>query len=134
MNTAAQRLGGISLRNAFLLDATATGTLGMGLILAADAVDVFLGLPAMLLRTGGLMCVAFAAFLVYAVTRGNIPAWMARVAIGVNSWWVVMSFGVLVMDSVAPTLPGAVLVSAQALVVLGFIGLQYLAARRASGR
>lgn len=133
MNTAAQRPGGIPLRNAFLLDATATGTLGLGLVLAAGEVDVFFGLPAMLLRTGGLMCVAFSAFLAYAVMRGS-PAWMARVAIGVNALWVVMSFGVLVIDSFAPTLPGAVFVSAQALAVIGFIALQYLAVRRTPGR
>lgn len=120
------------LRRAFMLDAVATGGLGLGLAVAADVLQPWLGLPVGLLREAGFICVAFAAFLAFALTRTHVAAGMARFAIGVNAAWVLASFGLLASGWVQPTTLGMTFVIAQALAVAVFTELQYLGMKRAT--
>lgn len=119
------------LRRAFALDATATGIMGIALAIGADALQPRLNLPVMLLREAGLICIVFAAWLAFALTRPALTRGMARFAIGVNMTWVLASFGLLVSGWVAPTALGTAFVIAQAVAVAVFLELQYLGARRA---
>lgn len=119
------------LRRAFLFDAVATGGLGVALAVAAGPLQELLGLPTMLLREAGLICVGFAAWLAFALTRERITNAMAWFAIGVNTLWVLASLGLLVSGWVEPTWLGVAFVVAQAVIVVVFAALQYLAAKRA---
>ena len=118
------------LRRAFLLDAVATGGLGLAMAAGAPWLQPWLGLPVGLLQEAGLICIAFAACLAYALTRAGIGKAMSRFAIGVNALWVLASLGLLASGWVEPTTLGVVFVVAQALVVAVFAELQYLGARR----
>lgn len=118
------------LRRAFLLDAVATGGMGIALAVGAGPLQELLGLPTMLLREAGLICVGFAAWLAFALTRDRITNAMARIAIGVNTLWVLASLGLLASGWVKPTWLGVAFVVAQAVIVVVFAELQYLGAKR----
>ena len=131
MNTLAQPTQAHPLRRAFLLDAVATGFMGLGLAAGAEALQPWLGLPVAVLREGGILCVAFAAYLAFALTRAGITRPMAWFAVGVNTLWVLASFGLLASGWVKPTGLGIAFVITQAVVVIVFTELQYLGAKRA---
>ncbi|WP_460734108.1 hypothetical protein [Lysobacter tyrosinilyticus] len=132
MNTLVQpRQNQSLLRRAFTLDAIATGGLGLGLAIAAEPLQPWLGLPVGLLREAGFICVAFAAILAYALTRPLLTQWMARFAIGVNAVWILASFGLLLSGWGQPTTLGVTFVIAQVLAVVVFAELQYLGMKRA---
>lgn len=118
------------LRRAFALDAVATGGLGLALAIAAEPLQSWLGLPVGLLREAGFICVAFAAFLAYVLTRPLVSQGMARFAIGVNVIWILASFGLLTSGWVQPTMLGTTFVIAQALAVVVFTELQYVGMKR----
>lgn len=119
------------LRRAFLLDAVATGSMGLALAIGAGSLQELLGLPTMLLREAGLICVAFAAWLAFALTRDRITKAMAWFAVGVNVLWLLASLGLLASGWVNPTWLGVAFVVAQAVIVVVFAELQYLGAKRA---
>ncbi len=131
MNTLATAHETQALRRAFLLDAVATGGMGLVLAIGAEALQDLLGLPTMLLREAGLICVVFAAWLGFALTRARITNAMAWFAIAVNTLWVLASLGLLVSGWVKPTWLGVAFVVAQAVIVVVFAELQYLGAKRA---
>jgi hypothetical protein len=132
MNTLVQpRQNQSLLRRAFALDAVATGGLGLAMAIAAEPLQPWLGLPVGLLREAGFICLAFAAFLAYALTRPLLTQGMARFAIAVNVTWILASFGLLATGWVQPTALGVAFVIAQALAVVVFTELQYLGMKRA---
>ena len=132
MNTLVQPRMDRALRQAFLLDAMATGGMGCGLAVGADVLQPWLGLPVVVLREAGILCVAFALYLAFVLSRTEVRPGMVRVAIGVNVAWILASFALLAFASIEPTVLGTVFVIAQALTVFVFTELQYLAAKRAS--
>lgn len=119
------------LRRAFALDAAATGGLGLLLAIGAEQLHPWLELPVMLLREAGIVCVIFAAWLGYALTRPMLTRAMAWFAVAVNAAWVLASFVLLASGWVQPTVAGSGFIVAQALAVVLFAELQYLGARRA---
>jgi hypothetical protein len=119
------------LRRAFLLDAVATGGLGLALAAGAGHLEELLGMPTMLLREAGLICMVFAAWLAFALTRERLTNAMVWFAVGVNTLWVLASLGLLASGWVEPTWLGVAFVVAQALVVVVFAELQYLGMKRA---
>lgn len=119
------------LRRAFLLDAVATGGMGLALAVGAGSLQELLGLPTLLLREAGLICVVFAGWLAFALTRSRITKAMTWFAIVVNMLWVLASLGLLASGWVKPTWLGVAFVVAQAVVVMVFAELQYLGAKRA---
>ena len=120
-----------ALRRALLLDATASGAMGVLLLLAAGPLEPLLGLPAGLLRWAAVVLVPFAAFLIWVAGRADERRGLVRMIIAANLLWAAGSVLLLVSGWVAPTRLGVLFVLAQAAAVVGFVYLEYAALRRA---
>ena len=118
------------LRNAMLIDATASAA--MGLLMAAAAVPLsgLLGLPEMLLRICGVALLPYAAILAFSGTRPVINSIIVRLVIAGNLLWTVASGVLLVSGWVSPSALGYAFVLLQALAVLGFAEFQIIGLRR----
>jgi len=114
-----------ALRRVLLLDAAASGGMGVLLLVAADSLGSLLGLPLNLVRSVGVFLVPFGVFLVWVATRRYaLPAITRAIVIG-NVLWVIASVWLLVSGLVKPTLLGEVFVLAQAAAVVVFAFLEY---------
>lgn len=120
-----------ALRRALLLDAAASGGMGVLLLVAASSLESLLGLPLSLLRYAGAVLVPFAAILVWVATRAHAPRGLAWTIFGANVLWTVASVLLLVSGLVVPTVLGGIFVLVQAAVVAGFAYLEYSGLRRA---
>lgn len=131
---AARRRAPLSLRHALLLDAAASG--GMGLLLAAAAAPLAhpLGLPAALLREAGLLLVPFAAALAWLGSRPRPGRGATRAVIAVNAAWVVASLAVAAAVLPRATPLGVLFVLGQAAAVGAFTLLQAAGLREARPR
>jgi hypothetical protein len=118
------------LRLALLIDAVASGMTAALLVAGADVLRDWLGLPVVLMREAGLLLVVYVAFVVFAATRSQISAAGVWAIIACNALWTVASFAVLESGTIAPTTLGIVFVMGQALAVLAFGALQFIALRR----
>jgi len=114
-----------ALRRALLLDAAASGAMGVLFLLAAGSLAGLLGLPVALLRYVGAFLILFAAALLWIATRSNAPAAVIRVIVVGNVLWVAASVFLLVSGFVSPTPLGEAVILAQAVVVLVFAYLEY---------
>lgn len=120
----------LTLKNALLADAVASGGAGVLLIAGSFFAAGLLGLPAALMLGIGI------AFIPWAVVVGaaglaatvNRPAVMA--IIGLNLAWVAISFWAAFGPLLAPTLFGQVFIVVQALAVLGLAEFQMLGLKR----
>ena len=112
------------LRNILVADAvTCAGVFAIGLLAAAPA-GALLGLPANVVAIGGWICLAAALLMVVAARREEPnPALVRLIALG-NLGWVAASFAVIATFAGQMTGPGIVVVTAQALAVLGFAILE----------
>ena len=120
----------VYLRTSLLADAAASGATGLLMIAGAGLLEGWLGLPAALLQTAGLILVPYVMFVIFAGTReGLVPA-MVWTVIVANVLWTAASLLLLVGGWVAPTLLGYAFVIGQALVVALFGELQYMGLRR----
>lgn len=117
----------VVLRRALLLDAAASGTMGVLLLLAGGLLAAPLGLPASLLRWTGAVLVPFAAYLARVATRAEVSPDAARSIIRANVAWAVGTPLLLVSGWVRPTLLGELFVVIQAVAVAGFAYLEYRA-------
>lgn len=119
------------LRNALLLDAAASG--GLGLLMAAGHAFLapLLGLPAMLLLGAGLALLPFALGVAALARRATVSRGGVWAVIAINALWVVESFALLGLGWVQPTLLGQVFVVVQAVAVLAFAELEWWGLRRA---
>ena len=127
------------LQRALVLDAIASGTMGILLLLTAGPLQHLLGLPVSLLRWTSVVLIPFAGLLVWVVTRDHAPREAVATIIGGNVLWVVASVLLLASGWVAPTWLGALFVLLQAAVVgvfayLEYDGLRQERARVAGGR
>ena len=120
------------LRRALLLDAAASGALGLLMALAADPLAGLLDLPSDLLRWAGVALVPFAALLAWLGTRPRIRRGAAVAIVAATALWVAGSALLLLSGTVAPSALGVALVALQALAVAGFPGLQEQGLRRSS--
>ncbi|HEX6039746.1 hypothetical protein [Longimicrobium sp.] len=116
---------------ALLLDAAASG--GMGLLLAGFAGPLagVLGLPEVLLRYAGAGLLPFAAVLAYLATRREVGRGALWAVIAVNAAWVSESVLLVASGWVSPTSLGTAFVLAQAAAVAVFTWLQFRALPRA---
>ncbi|WP_372426238.1 hypothetical protein [Salinarimonas chemoclinalis] len=123
------------LRRALLVDVAASGALGIALTIAAGALADPLGLPEILLRIVGVVCLGWAGVLRLAATRPRLPRFAAWGIVEGNALWVAASLVLLASGLVAPTALGLAFVLAQAALVAGFTVAQALALRgpRAAG-
>ena len=129
--TAARPTNGPTLlRRALLLDAAASGGLGLIAAIAAAALAEPFDLPSGLLRGAGVALVPFAALLAYLGSRERVSHPAARSVVAVNLLWVVGSLLMLIAGWVDPSALGVAFVLVQALAVALFAGLQELGLRR----
>jgi hypothetical protein len=98
----------------------------------AGALSGWLGLPANVLSYAGLFLMPYAALVAYVGTRPEIPRGAAWAVVTCNLIWAVDSAMLLVSGLVTPTALGQSFLIAQAAVVAGLAGLQYIALRRSA--
>src|SRR3712207_2216114 len=108
------------LRRALLLDATASGAMGVLLLVGAGFLAEPLGLPAGLLRWTGVVLVPFAAYLLWVAPRASSSPAVVRSIVLANVAWAVGTPLLLVSGWVRPTPLGELFVLLQAVVVAGF--------------
>lgn len=118
------------LRKALVIDAAASGGMGLGLLLAGRSLAAPLGLPPALLSWSGAFLVPFALFLVWLSRRPAIPRPVILTVIIGNALWIAASAAILLTGWVAPTTAGLVLVIGQALAVAVFVDLEYAGLKR----
>jgi hypothetical protein len=119
------------LRGPLLLDAIASGAMGVLLLLAASPLESLLGLPGSLLRAVGLLLIPFAAFLLWLAPRARGLRVVVRSVVGANVLWVLASILLLVSGRAEMTPLGTAFVALQAAAVAVFAFLEYRAADRA---
>ena len=119
-----------TLRRALLLDAAASGTMGVMLALAAGALHPLLGLPESLLRWVGIFLIPFALFLLTIALRAPAPRALVMTIVVGNVLWVVASLALLLSGEVAPTTLGTSFIIAQAIAVAVFAYFEHGALRR----
>ena len=112
------------LRRVLLVDAAASGSMGVLFLLAAGPLEALLGLPAALLRGVGLFLIPFAAFLVWLAPRASERQGVVRLIAAGNVLWVVASVLLLVSGRVDPTAFGTTFVVLQGVVVAVFAYLE----------
>ena len=115
------------LRQALLVDAVASGGMGVLLVAAASPLAPLLGLPVSLLRAVGLFLIPFAAFLLWVARRADTLHGLVRTIVIGNVLWILASILLLVSGAVSPTGLGTLFVVAQAAAVAVFAYLEYRA-------
>jgi hypothetical protein len=111
------------------VDGLATGATALLLIAGAEVLAPMLQLPTGLLRTAGLVCVPFVAWVLALSCRSGVPRGAMVAAIVINFAWVVASGWVAFGPIWQPGAFGIVFVCAQALVVLAFAELGWMGLR-----
>ena len=122
------------LRRVLIVDALASGAMGLLLLAAAGVLAGPLGLPSTLMLGAGAILVPYAAAVLWLARRPALPRAAVWLVIAINVLWVVESVAVLLVGWTHPTLPGQAFVLMQAAFValmaeLEFIGLRRLPAR-----
>jgi hypothetical protein len=107
-----------------LVDAIASGGMGVLFLLAAGPLEPLLGLPAALLRGVGLFLIPFAGFLVWLAPQATARRAVVRCVAAGNVLWILASVLLLVSGRVDPTPLGIAFVVLQALVVAVFAYLE----------
>lgn len=73
---------------------------------------------------------AWTALTFWMSRSASLPAWLVWVVLLVNIDWALASFALMATDWIAPSTLGYVLLSLQALTVLGFAEMQWLGLKR----
>jgi hypothetical protein len=118
------------LRRVLLVDAVASGAMGLGLIAFTDLFARVLQLPAQLLSEAGLVLLPFAAFVGYIASRATPVRFAVWAIIAVNAIWVIDSIVLLFTGWVAPNALGYAFVLAQAASVAVFADLEYVGLKK----
>lgn len=113
------------LRRVLQLDALATGTTGLLLLVGTGQLHRLLNLPTGLTIYAGIFCVAWAAVVGFASVRERLTRSFVWTIILGNVFWVIGSIALLVSGYVSPTWLGYAFVIAQAIAVDVFAALQY---------
>lgn len=119
------------LRYILFADATTSVACGLLFLFGGTFMQNLTGLPASLLFYAGLSLFPFAAFLIYAATRKSISKTAVWAIIGINLLWSIDSFLLLFSGYVAPTTFGYIFVILQAIGVLIYADLEFIAMRKA---
>ena len=121
------------LRRALLVDAAASGAMGVLLLLGARPLDSLLGLPEGLLRGVGVLLIPFAGLLVWLAPRASALRGAVRAVVVGNVLWVVASVLLLVSGWVTPTGLGTLFVALQGAAVAVFAYFEHRGVARESG-
>ena len=97
----------------------------------ASLLAPLLELPAALLFWAGLALVPFVAMLLLVARRPVAPRPLLTAIVATNALWVIGSFALLLSTAIAPNMLGVAFVTAQALAVALFAGLQWVALGKA---
>jgi hypothetical protein len=119
------------LRDVLFADAATCLACGLLLSLGGSFLQNLTGLPAPLMFYAGLSLFPFAAFLIYSATRKSVSKTMIWLIVALNLLWTIDSFLLLASGYVEPTAFGYVFVIFQALGVLMFADLEFIAMRKA---
>jgi hypothetical protein len=119
------------LRRSLLLDAAASGALGVLLAAGGAVLDGPLGIPAAVLVPVGGFLVLYAAALWLLGSRPRLSRPAVKVVVAGNLVWVAASIMAAAAGWWSPTTLGTVLVVAQAAAVALFAELQVTGLRRA---
>lgn len=119
------------LRLALRADALASGAVGAVLLLGADALAGPLGLSELLLRSLGVVLLAWCVGLWVLAARERIAGRVAWAVVVVNVVWAVESLLLPAIGWLAPTTLGTAFLVLQAAIVAGFAALQAVAIRGA---
>jgi len=118
------------LRQALLLDAAASGSMGLVMAAAPGLVGGLLGLPTSFVLAIGVFFVVFALSLL-ALRSYPVPILVWLVILG-NAAWAVASIAILFTDLIEPNTIGIVVIVAQAVAVAIFAELELIGQRRQS--
>jgi len=118
------------LRGVLLADAASCLAMGGALILGADLLSEWFGLPRALLQQAGLVLLPFTAFLIIVATRPALSRAAVWLAVACNAAWIVGSGALLVGGLAAPNAFGFAFVIAQALIVLLVTEIEIIGLRR----
>lgn len=118
------------LRRALVLDAGASGILGVVMALAPGFVGRLLNLPIPFVLYIGIFFVAFAlTLLVLARQARPAPALVWLIIVG-NAGWALASIAILFTGLIAPNTLGIIVIAGQALAVALFAELEFIGQRR----
>lgn len=121
------------LRGVLLADAVTCVATGLLMLLGANLLERYSGLPSELSRYAGISLLPFAAFLVYLANRKTLSPSVVWTVIVLNALWTMDSVLVLLTGWIAPTGLGYAFIIAQAVGVAMFAGLEFLGLRKAMG-
>ena len=121
-----------TVRPVLLVDALVSGATGLLLAFAAPMLESWLGLPAALLRSAGLVLLPFAVAVAWLGSQAAPPKAGIQAIIAINFAWVAASILLLVAGGVNPTALGVAFVLFQAAVVFVLGELQFMGLRKAA--
>ena len=113
------------LRRALLVDAIASGSMGLAFSIASRPLSELLGFPAPALFWVGLFLVAFAGFLIWLARRPQVSRPLVAAIVAGNLLWVVGSLALLPAGLVELTGLGVGVVLGQAAAVAVFAAVEY---------
>lgn len=128
MRTATSRF----LRGVLIADAMTCVATGLLMLIGSASLAKFLGLPDGLLRYGGASLLPFALLLLYLTSRESLPPAAVWTVIVLNALWTVDSFLIVATGWITPNSLGYAFVTAQALGVAMFAGLEYVGLRKSA--
>jgi hypothetical protein len=114
------------------IDALISGATGVAMILAAGVLESFLNVPAVVMRSAGVMLLPFAGMVFFFSRPAQLTPVRVRAVIALNVAWVAASILVLVTGWIQPSTLGVAFVVFQALVVAALAELQFAGLRRVS--
>jgi hypothetical protein len=117
------------LRKALMVDAAASGALGIVCLAGSSLLPGLLGLPHGFLMAVGSACLLWAAITGFAATRQVLPSVAVWAIIGLNAVWVLESI-VLLFGWLQPTGLGTAFVVLQAIIVAILAELQFVGFKR----
>lgn len=117
------------IRSILRADAIVAGATGLLMLGAASALHDGLSLPSPLLRGAGLILIPYVAYLWWLTARRKTPAQSTWSVIAANIGWAVGCIGLLISGLIDPNVLGTTFILIQAVVVLVFADLQFLALR-----
>jgi hypothetical protein len=120
------------LRSVLVADSATCIATGLLTTFASTLLAQFLGMPAELLWYAGMSLFPFAAFLIYLASREILSPKAVWMAILLNALWTIDSFLLVATGWVTPSQLGYAFVSAQALAVAIFAGLEYVGLRKSA--
>jgi hypothetical protein len=118
------------LRWVFVADAATCLATGLLMMLGSAFLAEFLVLPAPLLRYAGVSLLPFASLLIYLTSRERLSPAVVWTVIVLNALWTVDSLLIVATGWITPNQLGYAFVTAQALGVAAFAGLEYVGLRK----